>query len=728
MSDEPKRTWSPSDWRSCAGSGPWASTPGDIVSTAIRRSPKFASCRSRSPRRREHRPGPKVRVAGRIVLRRVQGKVHFLQLRDWTGQIQLFLGKNQVGEAAWALMQELDLGDLIGVDGHLGHTKTGELTVFAESIEILSKSLLPPPEKWHGLTDVEQRSRQRYVDLASNPESMKTFLGRTRIIAAFRKVMADRGFVEVEGPTMQAIAGGAAARPFVTHHNALDIDLYLRIALELHLKRLLVGGMERVFEIGRVFRNEGISRKHNPEFTMLEAYQAYGDYHSMMDLTEALILGAIEAVGGGLQRPWGEATVDFSPPWPRKTYAELCKEHAGIEIDDREAVIEKARSLGIDPTGKDHDVLVGDHLRIRGGRRPDRPRLRHRLPGAALPADEAEARQSRRRRAVRALRPRHGAGERLHRAERPDPPGRALPEPARRPEGRGLDGDDGRRLRPRPQARDAAGRRARRRPRPALHAPAEQGEHPRRDPLPAAQAGIDIRHRCPVAQGRSRPIMYKYLLCWRYLRTTYIALASVVSVMLGVATMIVVNSVMAGFADKMRDRLHGVLADVVVEGASLDGFEDYDRVMARIQAVAGAKIEAMAPAIETPGMVLDPRPLGRGVDQPAGQDHRHPRRRAGEDRLVLRVRRRRHPAAEARDALVQGLRRDEAEERPGLLPQERAGPRDGRARPVRRRRPEGRDRVDPRRRRHPRLRAGDVSSQGVASAIFSWPRWGRRSS
>ena len=304
--------------------------------------------------------GPRVRVAGRIVLRRGQGKVAFLQLRDWTDQIQVMIGKNQVGEAGWALAQELDLGDLLGVDGHLGLTRTGEITVFADGLTFLGKSLLPPPEKWHGLTDVEQRSRQRYVDLFSNPESMQTFLGRTKILAAFRRVLAGRGFVEVEGPTMQAIAGGAAARPFVTHHNALDIDLFLRIALELHLKRLLVGGMERVFEIGRVFRNEGISRRHNPEFTMLEAYQAYSDYRGMMDLTEALICGSIEALDGNYQRPWGESVVDFTPPWPRRTYADLFREHAGLDPADEAAVRSKAEELGLNPAGKDRDVVVSE--------------------------------------------------------------------------------------------------------------------------------------------------------------------------------------------------------------------------------------------------------------------------------------------------------------------------------------------------------------------------------
>ena len=305
-------------------------------------------------------PGPAVRVAGRIMLRRGQGKVNFLELRDWTDRIQIFIGKSQVGEAGWALAAELDLGDLLGVDGTLGRTKTGELTVFATALTFLGKSLLPPPEKWHGLTDVELRSRQRDVDLFSNPESWATFLGRSKIIASIRGQLGERGFVEVETPTMQAIAGGAAAKPFITHHNALDIDLFLRIAPELYLKRLLVGGMERVFEIGRVYRNEGISPKHNPEFTMLEAYQAYGDYHSMMDLTESLICGAIEALGGGFLRPWGEATIDFTPPWPRRTYHDLFREHVGVDPADFEHVRARAAEVGIATAGKDRDVVLSE--------------------------------------------------------------------------------------------------------------------------------------------------------------------------------------------------------------------------------------------------------------------------------------------------------------------------------------------------------------------------------
>ncbi len=238
--------------------------------------------------------GPKVRAAGRIVLHRDKGKLQFIDIRDMSGQIQLFVGQQQVGDD-WPLTQCLDLGDIIGVDGELRRTKTGELSIFAHRITMLSKSLAAPPEKHHGLTDPELRHRLRYLDLTYGEGVMQRFLNRTKIVRSIRETLNSREFVEVEGPTLHSIAGGAAARPFVTHHNALDIDLYLRIALELHLKRLMVGGMERVYELGRVYRNEGISPRHNPEFTMLEAYQAYGDYRSMMDLTEACIVGAIRA-------------------------------------------------------------------------------------------------------------------------------------------------------------------------------------------------------------------------------------------------------------------------------------------------------------------------------------------------------------------------------------------------------------------------------------------------
>ena len=237
--------------------------------------------------------GPKVRAAGRIVLRRPSGKVHWLQVRDWTGTIQVMIGKAQVGDENFALAQCLDLGDIIGVDGELKRTMKGELTIFAEDLTLLTKSIATPPEKHKGLADPELRQRRRYLDLIHTDGVLERFLRRTKIVQSIRNTLSGRGFVEVEGPTLHAIAGGAAARPFITHHNALDIDLYLRIALELHLKRLLVGGVERVYELGRVYRNEGIDARHNPEFTMLEVYQAYGNYETMMELTEAVIVEAI---------------------------------------------------------------------------------------------------------------------------------------------------------------------------------------------------------------------------------------------------------------------------------------------------------------------------------------------------------------------------------------------------------------------------------------------------
>lgn len=300
--------------------------------------------------------GPKVRAAGRIVLQRPGGKLIFADIRDMTGQIQLFIGLKQVGDG-WQLAECFDLGDVIGVDGELRRTKTGELSIFVERLTMLSKSLAAPPEKHHGLTDPELRQRMRYLDLTYGEGVMPRFLNRTKIVRSIRDTLHSRGFVEVEGPTLHSIAGGAAARPFKTHHNALDIDLYLRIALELHLKRLLVGGIERVYELGRVFRNEGISPKHNPEFTMLEVYQAYGDYRTMMDLTEAAIVEAIGATGQPLVLPWGEGTIDFTPPFARKTYDELFQEHAGVDPTDHAAIEKLAKSLSLETAGKHPDVI-----------------------------------------------------------------------------------------------------------------------------------------------------------------------------------------------------------------------------------------------------------------------------------------------------------------------------------------------------------------------------------
>jgi lysyl-tRNA synthetase class 2 len=323
---------------------------------------------------------PRVRAAGRIVLRRLAGKLHFLEIRDWSGRliqralkgkehggetfdawssyIQVMIGQKQVGETGWALAQELDLGDLIGVDGTLGLTKTGELTIFAEQLHFLGKSLLPHPDKHSGMQDMEFRLRHRYLDLIYTPETLERALKRIKIIRTFRRYLDERGFCEVETPTLHAIAGGAAARPFVTHHNALDIDLYLRIALELHLKRLLVGGMEKVYEIGRVFRNEGISPRHNPEFTMLELYQSYADYHTMMDVTEGVIVECVRSLGDTMKLPYGDKAIDFTPPWQRASYADLFREHVGVPMDDSNAVRAVADKTGFPTAGKHPDVIV----------------------------------------------------------------------------------------------------------------------------------------------------------------------------------------------------------------------------------------------------------------------------------------------------------------------------------------------------------------------------------
>ncbi len=247
---------------------------------------------------------------------------------------------------------------MIGVDGTLRRTNTGEITVFVRQLTFLTKSLAQPPEKFHGARDMELLLRQRSIDLIYNEGVLERMLKRTRIIDSVRATLRARNFLEVETPVLHAIAGGAAARPFVTHHNTLDLTLYLRIALELHLKRLLVGGVERVYEIGHVFRNEGIDSTHNPEFTMLEAYQAYGDYETMMELTEAIVVDALRAVGDSLTVTWGDARIDFTPPWPRKKYADLFAEFAGCPMHDAEAVRRVAGRHGIETAGVHPDVVI----------------------------------------------------------------------------------------------------------------------------------------------------------------------------------------------------------------------------------------------------------------------------------------------------------------------------------------------------------------------------------
>jgi len=301
----------------------------------------------------------RARAAGRIMLLRGFGSLIFLTVRDRTGDMQIGLSKKALADA-WSVAKLLDLGDLIGVEGTLGKTQTGEITVWADALTLLCKALRPPPEKYHGLTDTEWRYRHRYVDLFANPHVREAFITRSLVVDHLRSVLRERGFLEVETPMLQPIYGGAAARPFTTHHNALDLDLFLRISPELYLKRLLVGGLERVFEINRSFRNEGISTKHNPEFTMLEVYQAYGDYNDMMDLTEGLITSVIERLGGGFVRTFGDLRIDFTPPWSRRTYADCLAEYAGVRMNDIAAVRAKAESLGIPHARMDDAVVVNE--------------------------------------------------------------------------------------------------------------------------------------------------------------------------------------------------------------------------------------------------------------------------------------------------------------------------------------------------------------------------------
>jgi lysyl-tRNA synthetase class 2 len=265
-----------------------------------------------------------------------------------------------VGDAAFDQTANYDLGDWIGVDGRLGRTNTGELTIFASQLHYMCKTLEPPPEKYAGLQDAELKQRQRYLDLTYNDGAMQTFLNRTKIIHSIRSTLAGRGYIEIEGPTLHTIAGGAAARPFVTYHNTLEMPLVLRIALELHLKRLLVGGMERVYELGRVYRNEGISPRHNPEFTMMECYEAFANYEVMMDLTEQIILNALHAIGKGYQVLWAGKPIDFTPPFARRPYDELFKEATGVDPQNATAIAAYAKSIGLETAGKHADVIKSE--------------------------------------------------------------------------------------------------------------------------------------------------------------------------------------------------------------------------------------------------------------------------------------------------------------------------------------------------------------------------------
>lgn len=297
-----------------------------------------------------------VSLAGRVMTKRGKGKAGFAHIQDLSGQIQLYVRSDAVGEAQYEIFNTTDLGDIVGVTGTLFKTKVGELSVKVEEFILLTKALRPLPDKFHGLKDVEQRYRQRYLDLIMSQESKSTFITRSLIIQSMRRYLDSHGYLEVETPMMHSIAGGASARPFITHHNALDMQLFMRIAIELHLKRLIVGGLEKVYEIGRVFRNEGVSTRHNPEFTMIELYEAYADYRDIMSLTENLIAHIAQEVLGTTSIQYGEYDVDLKPEWKRLHMVDAIKEATGADFW-QEMSTEEARKLA-----NEHNVEITEHM------------------------------------------------------------------------------------------------------------------------------------------------------------------------------------------------------------------------------------------------------------------------------------------------------------------------------------------------------------------------------
>ncbi|NLW00649.1 MAG: lysine--tRNA ligase [Clostridiales bacterium] len=294
--------------------------------------------------------GQKVSIAGRIITRRIMGKASFAHILDSSGQIQIFVQINEVGDEQYQSFRSYDIGDIIGLTGVVFRTRMGEITVKVQEMVLLAKSLHPLPEKWHGLKDPDLRYRHRYTDLIVNPDVRRTFEIRSKIIRGIRNYLDERGYLEVETPILHTTAGGATARPFITHHNTLDIDMYLRIATELHLKRLIIGGFDKVYEVGRIFRNEGMSIKHNPEFTTVEIYKAYGDYHDMMELTENMIVSIANEVLGTTRIMYQGTEIDLTPPWRRLTMTDAVKEYTGLDfsgISTDEEARKAAREAGV---------------------------------------------------------------------------------------------------------------------------------------------------------------------------------------------------------------------------------------------------------------------------------------------------------------------------------------------------------------------------------------------
>ncbi|MEW4286585.1 lysine--tRNA ligase [Priestia koreensis] len=297
-----------------------------------------------------------VTLAGRIMTKRGKGKAGFAHLQDLKGQVQIYVRKDAIGEEAYEIFNTVDIGDHVGVKGTVFKTKVGELSIKVQEFTLLSKALRPLPDKFHGLKDIEQRYRQRYLDLITNPESKSTFITRSLIIQSMRRYLDSHGYLEVETPMMHSIAGGASARPFITHHNTLDMTLYMRIAIELHLKRLIVGGLEKVYEIGRVFRNEGVSTRHNPEFTMIELYEAYADYKDIMSLTENLVAHIAQEVLGTTKIQYGDQEVDLTPEWTRLHMVDAVKEYTGVDFW-KEMSLEEARALA-----KENGIEITEHM------------------------------------------------------------------------------------------------------------------------------------------------------------------------------------------------------------------------------------------------------------------------------------------------------------------------------------------------------------------------------
>lgn len=349
-------------WKNDLGIDPWGCRVDGLSSLAQARAlfDQASSDAMAGEEPPDEDPRPRAVVAGRVVQHRAMGKLTFMVLRDESGDLQVSVSKADLPIESFKLAAKVDYGDIVVAAGPVGCTRKGEICVWADRFEVHCKSLTPPPEKFHGLTDAEARCRRRYVDMYANPETMETFHRRSRLVSVTRRFMEDRGFLEVETPMMQPVAGGAAARPFTTHHNTLDLDLYMRIAPELYLKRLLVGGMRQVFEINRNFRNEGVSRKHNPEFTMMEVYQAFGDCESMLELTESLLREmARDVCDQGEIVQFGELAIDYGPPFERTSYGALFEKAHGCSMNDESAVRALATRKGIDGAAtRDHWLLV----------------------------------------------------------------------------------------------------------------------------------------------------------------------------------------------------------------------------------------------------------------------------------------------------------------------------------------------------------------------------------